>query len=85
MLGSGRRCEFTFIDMLSILSFLIGLENLDLNIAQEDLDNQTKELDKKLREVVDNIHYHLELQDDKLTEILSRLEELEHGTTRNNE
>lgn len=85
MLGSGRQGEFTLIDMLSILSFIIGLENLDLNVAQEDLDNQTKELDKRLREVVDNIHYHLELQDDKLTEILSRLEELEHGTTRNNE
>lgn len=85
MLGSGRQGEFTLIDMLSILSFILGLENLDLNVAQEDLDNQTKELDKKLREVVDNIHYHLELQDDKLIEILSRLEELEHGTTRNNE
>ena len=85
MLGSGRQGEFTLIDMLSILSFILGLENLDLNVAQEDLDNQTKEHDKKLREVVDNIHYHLELQDDKLIEILSRLEELEHGTTRNNE
>lgn len=85
MLGSGKNGEFTFIDILAILSFIVGLENLDLNVAQEDLDNQTKELDRKLREVVDNIHYHLELQDDKLTEILSRLEELEHGTARNNE
>lgn len=85
MLGSGKNGEFTFIDILAILSFIVGLENLDLNVAQEDLDNQTKELDRRLREVVDNIHYHLELQDDKLAEILSRLEELEHGTTRNNE
>ena len=69
-----------FIDALSIASFLISLQNLDLNLAQEDLDNQTQELDKSLRKVVDDIHNHLAVQDVKLNTILDRLEVLENGT-----
>lgn len=65
--------ELTFLDIIAILSFLIGLENLDLNIAQEDLDNQTKELDRRLKEVVDNIHLHLQEQDAKIDLILEVL------------
>lgn len=72
-LGSGENGEFTFLDTISILSFYIGLENLELNIAQEDLDNQTKELDRSLREVVDDIHRHLKEQDEKINYIIERL------------
>lgn len=74
-LGSGTNGEFTFIDILAIISFCVGLENLELNIAQEDLDNQTQELDRRLRDVVDDIHRHLQLQDEKLEQILARLED----------
>lgn len=66
--------ELTFIDLLSIISFCIGLQNLDLNLAQEDLDNQTQALDKKLRKSVDDIHKHLSIQDAKLNIILNALE-----------
>lgn len=38
-LGSGNNGEFTFIDILSMVSFCVALQNLDLNIAQEDLDS----------------------------------------------
>lgn len=79
-LGSGSNGEFTFIDILAIISFCVGLENLELNIAQEDLDNQTQELDRRLRDVVDDIHRHLQLQDEKLELILARLEE-SNGTS----
>ena len=44
-LGSGNGGELTFIDILSIISLYIGLRNLDLNLAQEDLDKQTQDLD----------------------------------------
>lgn len=63
-----------FIDLLSIISFCVGLQNLDLNISQENLDNQTKELDRELRSVVDEIHRHLQEQDNKLDMILKYLE-----------
>ena len=76
--GSGTNGELTFLDLLSIISFCVGLQNLDLNLAQEDLDRQTQELDSRLRTVVDDIHGHLSVQDTKLNLILNRLEVLEH-------
>ena len=51
-LGSGDNGELTFLDMLSVISFYVGLQNLELNIGQKDLDNQTQELDRRLKEVV---------------------------------
>ena len=74
-LGSGDNGEFTFLDIISIISFCVGLQNLEYNIAQEDLDNQTQELDRRLREVVDDIHEHLKKQD-------ALLEELRNGIKR---
>lgn len=81
-LGSGNNGEWTFLDILSIMSFCISLQNLDLNISQENLDNQTQELDRRLRAVVDDIHQHLKNQDIKIDKILSMLEELKHGNKR---
>lgn len=69
-LGSGSNGEWTFIDILALISFCVGLQNLDLNISQENLDSQTKELDAKLREVVDDIHQHLQMQDEKLDKLM---------------
>ena len=76
MIGSGKEGELTFIDMLSIISLFIGLQNLDINLAQEDLDNQTQELDRRLKAVVDEIHAHLEVQDKKIDSIIQALEGL---------
>ena len=75
MTGSGSCGEWTFIDVLSILSFIIGLQNLDLNLAQEDLDRQTQDFDSRLRSVVDDIHRHLQEQDEKIDEIRRFLSE----------
>lgn len=69
-LGSGADGEWTFLDILTLMGFCIGLQNLDLNISQDDMDNQTQELDRRLREVVDDIHRHLALQDKKIDLIL---------------
>ena len=64
--------QLSFIDLLSIMSFCIGLMNLDINITQEDVDNQTQT-------ILNEVHAHLEMQDDKLDSILIRLEKLENG------
>lgn len=74
--GSGDNGELTFLDIISIISFCVGLQNLDLNTAQEDLDNQTQELDKKLRKNIEDIHQHLSVQDAKLNLILNKLENM---------
>ena len=61
--GSGPNGEYTFLDMLSLINFMIGLQNLDMNIDQSDLES-----------VVRDIHTHLEMQDKKIDEILRRLD-----------
>ena len=62
--GSGPNGEYTFLDMLSLINFMIGLQNLDMNIDQSDLES-----------VVRDIHTHLEMQDKKIDYILQILEE----------
>ena len=76
-IGSADDGQLTFLDLIAIISFWVGLENLELNVAQEDLDRQTQELDARLRRAVDDIHEHLQDQDIKLTKIL---EVLNNGT-----
>ena len=68
--GTGADGEWTFLDILTLMGFCIGLQNLDLNITQDNLDTQTQELDRRLREVVDDIHQHLALQDQKIDRIM---------------
>ena len=66
--------NWDFLDILTIMGFCIGLQNLELNISQDDLQNETERLDKALRENVEEIHKHLEIQDAKLNKILEELE-----------
>lgn len=79
-LGSGDGGNWTFLDLVGLMGFCVGLQNLELNISQENLDNQTQELDAELRKVVDSIHQHLKDQDEKIDRIL---EEISHDSRRN--
>ena len=76
--GSGKDGELTFVDMIGLMSFAIGLENLDINITQEDMDAQTADLDARVNAKFDkalsDIHTHLRNQDDKIEELLRRTE-----------
>ena len=45
-----------FLDILTIMSFCISLQNLELNTSQEDIQRQTEDLDKVMRENVEEIH-----------------------------
>ena len=76
--------QLNFIDLLSILSFYIGLMNLDMNITQNDMADQTAEIDKRvnehLHEVLNEIHTHLEDQDKKLAYIQEQLEVLKNDS-----
>ena len=66
--------QLTLLDVISILSFLIGLGNLDMNITQEDIQKTTTILDEKLKKEVEDIHSHLAIQDIKLNHIVELLE-----------
>ena len=65
--------QLSFIDMLSIASFAIGLENLEENLTQGDKQDLQKDLSDKADLLLKEIHEHLEQQDKKIDEILRRL------------
>lgn len=72
-MGSGNNGEFTFMDVLSIMSFMIGVKNLDLNVTQEDAQRLQSELSEKTDLLLKEIHGHLEKQDALLKEIAKEL------------
>ena len=64
-----------FLDAIAIVSFLVGLQNLEMNITQEDMQNTEANLNNALESQVTEIHKHLEEQDDKINQILDILKE----------
>ena len=72
--------QMDFLDIISVMSFCIALQNLDLNISQEDIQKSSSELEeavnKRLEQALADIHGHLSVQDTKLNLILNKLEEL---------
>ena len=72
-LGSGNNGELTFLDIISLISFVVGLQNLELNITQNDIQEQTNEIndtaDKRVNRLLSEIHSHLEAQDKKIDDI----------------
>ena len=85
-IGSGPNGELEFLDVLSILSFMISCKNLDLNISAEDIARSAHEInaegDKRIERVLKEIHGHLSVQDSKLNIIMEQLEELRNGSKR---
>ena len=75
--------QLDFLDLISILSFVIGLENLEMNITQNDIERQTADIDERvndhLNSVLMEIHTHLEEQDVKLSAIEEKLKEIKDG------
>ena len=81
-LGSGVYGELTFLDLISLCSFLIALQNLDSNISQDDMQELQATVSKKTNKLLSEIHYHLDTQDKKIDRILQLLEEKDNGNTR---
>lgn len=77
------RGQLEFLDVLSILSFLISCQNLDLNISQDDIARQAKDLnkaaDERIHHVLEEIHGHLSVQDAKLNILMEQMEDLRNG------
>ena len=75
--------QLDFLDLISIMSFIIGLENLEMNITQNDIERQTADIDKRVSDyshkLLDEIHSHLEKQDIRLSAIEETLKEIKNG------
>jgi hypothetical protein len=63
-----------------MVSFIIGLLNLNENLTQGDKQDLLEEFNNKAELLLNEIHGHLEIQDNKLDEIIKRLEVLESGS-----
>ena len=68
--------QLTFLDILNVLSFLIGLENLEANLDQNDKADLQHDLTMTAEKLLSEIHAHLESQDVKIDKILKRLEDI---------
>lgn len=65
--------QLDFLDLLNIMSFYIGLMNLQENVTQGDIQEVMKELANEADRLLTEIHEHLEDQDNKLNIILQSL------------
>lgn len=72
-LGSGPYGEITFLDLVAILSFMVGMKNLEENMTQSDKQELEEQFNQRLDKMLIGIHTHLEAQDDKIDEILQLL------------
>ena len=77
-IGSGKNGQLSFVDLISILSFFIGVENYGINLTQNDKADLQKNLSDKSDLLLKEIHQHLEKQDSKIDEILRRMDVNEH-------
>lgn len=62
----GSNEGISLLDAMALVSFLIGLANYDENVDQSSMS-------KIVKQAVDDIHYHLSVQDEKICEILAKL------------
>lgn len=69
MTSSGE--QFSILDAIAIVSFLIGLANYEENVDQS-------QLQETINKAVEDIHNHLQSQDAKLAEIIDLLKGEQH-------
>ena len=78
-LGNGENGEFTFLDTIGLISFLIGMMNLEENLTQGDKQEIMESLSRKTDILLKEIHSHLEQQDKKIDRILEELTDDSRG------
>ena len=67
--------NYSYIDLVNLMDLAINLQNLRSNTSQEERQKLEEHFNEKLEAVLQELHDHLQLQDDKIDLILSKLEE----------
>ena len=67
--------QFTFLDIITLLGFVISLENINQNLSQNDKQDLQNDLSEKAERILNEIHTHLQDQDEKLNRIMEILNE----------
>lgn len=78
--SNNNNSQFSFLDMLNILSFCVGMMNLEQNLTQNDKQELETEFNEKMNSLLKEIHAHLQNQDEKIDTILKYLEEKDNGS-----
>ena len=72
-LGSGENGQFTFLDSIALISFIVGIMNYEENLTQSDKQDLQDQLNSKIDLLLKEIHSHLEEQDKKIDKIMEAL------------
>ena len=64
----------SLLDVLNVVSFLIGVANYNENLTQTDKQELIHKLDKQTSELLSQLNAHLERQDENIDKILTMLE-----------
>lgn len=75
--GNGENGQLTFLDTINLISFMIGVMNLNENLTQGDKQDLLKTFSQEAERLLNEIHHHLQEQDEKIDIIL---EELKHDS-----
>ena len=67
--------QFQMLDVLNLMSLFISMQNYGMNLTQNDKQDLLQDLHDTLAANVNDIHQHLIEQDEKINEILRRLDE----------
>lgn len=62
------------LNVIAILSFLVGIANYNENLTQNDKDDIMHSLDKQTTDILNKVQESLNEQNEMLKEILNRLE-----------
>ena len=73
-MNSSENRQMSFFDLLNVLSLIIGIENLNANLTQNDKQDLQHDLSENVDRLLTEIHGHLEQQDTKIDKIIKRLE-----------
>ena len=66
-----------FIDVLSVVSFIVGIMNYEENLSQSDKDDIIRKSSEDAQRILEHIDKHVDDQNSMLRDIISRLEKLE--------
>ena len=64
----------SLLDVLNVISFLIGVANYNENLTQTDKQELIHKLDKQTSELLSQLNAHLERQDENIDKLLTMLE-----------
>lgn len=66
--------NYSYIDYVNLMDLAISLQNLRSNTSQEDRQKLEEHFNNKLNFLLEEIHSHLQQQDEKINLILNKLE-----------